>query len=145
MTESSNSSNPSPLHDDFIDQLAWLSVLYGAVLGMLYALLTLKWFPASSDSLTDAITTLLMLAASVLNGSQLPIGIGILQRQRWAAIAAYYTSLALVVLGMLSLPLAFQAGTAYLVLPIFPFSWGLYSLSLLRSSDEIQELFKRKS
>lgn len=144
MNESSPSSNPSPIRDYFIGELAWLSILYGVVLGIPYCLLMLKWLPARLGSLPVAILTIQMLAAAILGAAQLPIGIGILQRRRWAAIASYRTSLALAVLGLLALPLSLDAGKFYVGLTLLTLGWGFCAQSLIKSSDEIQELLHRK-
>jgi hypothetical protein len=144
MADSSLPPSPSPVPDSTIGELSWLSIAYGAVLGLLYCLLALKWLPSSLDSFRDAVSTALVLAAAILNVTQLPIGLGLLRKQRWAAIASHRTSLALVGLGIVSLPLCLWAGKEYLALTVFPFGWGACALSLINSSDEVQALLKQE-
>jgi hypothetical protein len=124
MTDSLPSQNPRRSSDTHIDELAWYSIIYGAALGTIYTLLTLNWLSYTFVSFPDAIRSVLMLIVSALNVSQLPIGIGILQKQRWAAIASYRTMIALILLGLLGLPLCFWAGSTYLVLPLFSAGLG---------------------
>lgn len=144
MTDSLPPLNPHPSTDTHIDELAWFSIIYGAALGTIYTLITLNWLSYTFVSFPDALRSVLMLIASALNVSQLPIGVGMLQRQRWAAIASYRTMIALILLGILGLPLSFWAGSTYLVLPLFPLGWGLCAQTFIQASDEIQAFLRSK-
>lgn len=138
MTDFLHSPNPRRSTDTYIDEFAWHSIIYGAALGTIYTLITLNWLSYTFVSFPDAIRSVLMLIIAALNVSQLPIGIGILQRQRWAAIASYRTMMGLILMGILGLPLSLWAGSIYLVLPLFPLGWGLCARSFIQASDEIQ-------
>ena len=144
MNESMPLKNPSPQPDPFIGELVLLTFFYGLLMGPLYSAVTVRWaFSVLSDT-SIALEALLLLIASLLNLSQLPIAYGLYRKQRWAALAAYRTSAVLIVLSMLSLPLSMMQGQGDYVFTVFPFGFGLWVQSLLKSSEEAQELLQRK-
>lgn len=140
MSEVNPSPQPYQPRDTSIGELAWCSILYGAVFGTMYATGAFNWLLSTFNSLSDAISNGLLTAVAILTASQLPIGVYVLQRNRWAALACYRTTMALIILSGISLPLCFLTDWRYIVLAIFPLGWGLYAQSLIRSSKEMQKL-----
>ena len=144
MSDSTPLPNPTPEPDSLVGELTLLTFFYGLLMGPLYSVVTVRWAFSDLSDTSTALETLLLLIASLLNLAEMPIAWGLYRKQRWAALTAYRTSVALVVLSMLSLPLGMLQGQGDYVFTIFPFGFGLWAQSLIKSSNEVQALLERK-